>query len=487
MAARQPLNSSQRSNAGTPQYATGGGFFRTSLPSPAPSTASSRAAARLPHPRSKPLLPGSRKEDYARDYISQRMMHISRRFVKKHGIPDPADVVTGYESMDEVCADMEEVVDVLWFSGTPSIQVPTMLALALALNEYLPSFPPAPRPTFGLLQKLDHCFASLLVGRDVKTNEALAGFLRGPAAGFSRTDMVRIKSLADETRMLVAVVMSGEVDVEDVEDDDTPARPPADPFGKTPVPAKSTGAQQQSSSGDAADDDGDLEIIEDAMAGGRVKQEQDYDDEEDEEAEGEEFIDVEPPTNKRKISRRQELDPAATGVAAGETTDQELADEAKKRIKMEDSDSTDMLTSSPVYKTATPARPTAVAGAVETDGQGSSMKTEAYMEDAIEAPAAPSSDHQFHWTVEDSDSGSDDGQTTQSSNSQQQQAPTQQSLSTTSPAQLRARAQQREIEDLEYDDDDDEAEEELHLNVAKVYEKTLTQLGETLGESIVDD
>ncbi|KAH7030726.1 uncharacterized protein B0I36DRAFT_226304, partial [Microdochium trichocladiopsis] len=196
-----------------------GGFFRASLPSPAPSTASSRAAARLPRPRSKPLLPGSRKEDYARDYISQRMMHISRRWVKKHGIPDPADQVSGYESMDEVCTDMEEVVDVLWFSGTPSIQIPTLLALALALTEYLPSFPPAPRPTFGLLQKLDHCFASLLVGRDVKTNEPLPGFQRGLGAGFSRTDMVRIKSLADETRMLVAVVMSGEADVDDFEEE----------------------------------------------------------------------------------------------------------------------------------------------------------------------------------------------------------------------------------------------------------------------------
>ena len=45
-------------------------------------------------------------------------MHISRRYVKKHGIPDPADEVTGYESMDQVCKDLEQVVDVLWFSGT---------------------------------------------------------------------------------------------------------------------------------------------------------------------------------------------------------------------------------------------------------------------------------------------------------------------------------------------------------------------------------
>lgn len=97
-----------------------GGFLpsRSALPSPTPSTASSRVAARLPHPRSRPLVPGSRKEDYARDYVARRLLHISRRYVKKFGIPDPADEVTGYEGMDEVCRDLEEVIDVLWFSGT---------------------------------------------------------------------------------------------------------------------------------------------------------------------------------------------------------------------------------------------------------------------------------------------------------------------------------------------------------------------------------
>lgn len=99
-------------------YANSGGFLPPSLPSPAPSTASSRAAAGLPHPRSKPLLPGSRKEDYAREYVYRRLLHISRRYVKKHSIPDPNDLVSAYATFDEVCKDMEEVVDVLWFSGT---------------------------------------------------------------------------------------------------------------------------------------------------------------------------------------------------------------------------------------------------------------------------------------------------------------------------------------------------------------------------------
>lgn len=143
----------------TPRSQPAGGFLppaartRTTLPSPAPSTASSRAAARLPAPRSKPLAPGSRKEDYARDYVAQRLLHVSRRFVKKHGIPataaaaaaslddssaatgtgagvgargeetgrgrgDKEKEVPGYDHVDQMCADLEEVVDVLWFSGT---------------------------------------------------------------------------------------------------------------------------------------------------------------------------------------------------------------------------------------------------------------------------------------------------------------------------------------------------------------------------------
>lgn len=38
--------------------------------------------------------------------------------MKKHSIPDPHDLVSAYESFDEVCKDLDDVVDVLWFSGT---------------------------------------------------------------------------------------------------------------------------------------------------------------------------------------------------------------------------------------------------------------------------------------------------------------------------------------------------------------------------------
>ncbi|KAK8062401.1 hypothetical protein PG997_014498 [Apiospora hydei] len=229
--------------ADTPRYANAGGFVPPTLPSPAPSTASSRAAAGLPHPRSKPLVPGSRKEEYARKYAESRLLHISRRYVKKHGIPDPADTVTGYDGFEEVCHDLEEVIFVLWFSGTPSIQVPYLLNIALAFTDYIEAFEPAPTATFQLLKKLDHCFASLLAGKDIRSGETLPGFEQNTRKGMTKTDMVRCKSLAEQTRLLIAVVMSNVDEVETYlpEEDEsippsrgqaTPARAQATPHGE---------------------------------------------------------------------------------------------------------------------------------------------------------------------------------------------------------------------------------------------------------------
>lgn len=87
---------------------------------------------------------------------------------------------------------------------------------------WLASFPPSAAGTFSVLRKLDHCFASLLVGRDAETKETLPGFEDGLRGGMSRTDMVRCKSLVEQTRVLVVEVMSrepGDVGDEEEEDD----------------------------------------------------------------------------------------------------------------------------------------------------------------------------------------------------------------------------------------------------------------------------
>ncbi|KAK3400709.1 hypothetical protein B0T20DRAFT_151638 [Sordaria brevicollis] len=195
-----------------------GGFVppANSLPSPAPSSASAAAGSNLPHPRRTSLRPGSIKEDKVRNYVSDKMLHISRRYVKHFAIPDPSDEITGYKSMAELCKDLDDVINIIWLSGTPSLQIPYLLNIASEFTTWLEGFPPSPQATFSLLRKLDHCFASLLFGYDIDTKETLPGFENGLRAGLSRTDMVRCKSVIERTRVLVVEVMSKEpVDEQD--------------------------------------------------------------------------------------------------------------------------------------------------------------------------------------------------------------------------------------------------------------------------------
>jgi hypothetical protein len=75
----------------------------------------------------------------------------------------------------------------------------------LLVTQFLPEFPPQPKPTFKLLSKLDITFASLLQGRHIETGEPLPGFEGGRAV--SGTEKVRIKSLVDQTRIVVVNVI----------------------------------------------------------------------------------------------------------------------------------------------------------------------------------------------------------------------------------------------------------------------------------------
>ncbi|KAI1421166.1 hypothetical protein F5Y12DRAFT_42229 [Xylaria sp. FL1777] len=423
-----------------------GGFLprqQAALPSPTPSTASSRVAALLPHPRSKPLVPGSKKEDYARDYVARRLLHISRRYVKKFGIPDPADEVTGYEDMGEACRDLEEVVDILWFSGTPSLQVPYLLNVALAFNTYLPSFPPAPRPTFTLLRKLDHCFASLLVGYDVKTKDPLPGFSstvdNSAKMRFSRTDMVRCKSLADETRMLVAVVMSGEIDViDDAEGDEVIVQRPA----RARTEARGDSVEAPSPSGG-------FRSIE------TVKAEEMDDDDDD----GLGFN-----------SSQEEAAAPAKRKAEEISEDVYMTDEAlnPKHVKVEDNGASGVSLNDIMPADASNSPTT---GRSKSDDKG-----------------------QFHWALDDDDSDDENQPNrTVSTAAEAHNTASGDSFLPSPPRPLDSNATrgdgrgtddnngEEELE--EYDEED----EELEMNIGQVYEKTLVQLGQSLGESIIDD
>jgi len=89
---------------------------------------------------------------------------------------------------------------------------------------YLPSFPAAPKATLKLLGKLDHAFSSLLKGEDSITGQTLPGFESGNRQVMSRTDMVRVNSLALSTRVIVVDAMSKEIE----EEPQSPSTNPSD-------------------------------------------------------------------------------------------------------------------------------------------------------------------------------------------------------------------------------------------------------------------
>ncbi|CAI4215022.1 unnamed protein product [Parascedosporium putredinis] len=114
-----------------------------------------------------------------RNYASGKLMQVSRRYVKKFGTPEAGEELTGYQDFSQLCKDLDAVINVLWLSGTPSLQIQILLRIASEFTEYVPAFAPEPDATLRLLRKLDHCFASLAIGQDLITMEALPGFEAG--------------------------------------------------------------------------------------------------------------------------------------------------------------------------------------------------------------------------------------------------------------------------------------------------------------------
>jgi hypothetical protein len=233
--------------------AAGAGFPSPPLSSPAPSTASNPIlqlpsnanSVRLPEPRRTPLKPGSAKESQLLRYIDTRLLNITRRFAKKgirrkaditstppppgvaagseharngsHNVKEDEEEVEGYHSFSEVANDLSTLVDVLWVSNTPGIQVPYMLNVALLTVSYLPYFPFAPEPTLELFARLDLVFVSLLTS----------------GTGLTMTEKVRLRSIVERTRLAAVDVAAGrggnsstevvetEEDVEIAEDEDS--------------------------------------------------------------------------------------------------------------------------------------------------------------------------------------------------------------------------------------------------------------------------
>ena len=100
-----------------------------------------------------------------------------------------------------------------------SLQIPYLLNVAGEFNAWIEPFPPSPAPTLSILRKLDHCFASLLMGQDFDTKETLPGFENGLRAGMSRTDMVRCNSTVQQARAVVLRLAVEEPEVQNEQEE----------------------------------------------------------------------------------------------------------------------------------------------------------------------------------------------------------------------------------------------------------------------------
>jgi hypothetical protein len=127
--------------------------------------------------------------------------------------------VKGYASMKEAFTELEELVNVVWISGTPGLQIPYLITIGMHAYNIIQAMPPShPKSLFHMLDKLDHAFTSLLQGRDSETGRDLPGLGDGKAV--SGTEKVRIRSLVERTRVsVVEAFKRGEFEHNDVEID----------------------------------------------------------------------------------------------------------------------------------------------------------------------------------------------------------------------------------------------------------------------------
>lgn len=145
----------------------------------------------LPIPRTHPIPSGSSKETALINYIDNKLLHVTRRYNKSFAA-DATDKSkeSGYVSFEQVISDLNPIVDVVWISATPLIQTQYLLLIAGHFRAFMHSFPFV-TTAFLLARKLDAAFSTLL-----------SDAARAPnSRDISMTDRVRIRSLAEETRL----------------------------------------------------------------------------------------------------------------------------------------------------------------------------------------------------------------------------------------------------------------------------------------------
>lgn len=165
-------------------------------------------AAPLPRPRKHPLPSGGQKEASLIFYLDRALENVGKRATNRHVKELLPGEVAGYKSFAEVANDLDPLIDVVWVSSTPTLQLPYLISITVAAINCIPMFPPLPRTTLTFLSKLDTTLAALLSGSDPDTNEPLPGF--NSTRGISTTDKVRVKGIVERARSTVTKHLVGE-------------------------------------------------------------------------------------------------------------------------------------------------------------------------------------------------------------------------------------------------------------------------------------
>ncbi|KAF8457304.1 hypothetical protein BGX38DRAFT_1266052 [Terfezia claveryi] len=198
-----------------------GGFLLPSIPSPPVSIGSSlRIIGKqrpLPAPRPTPLKPGSKHETALVRFLDDGLLDISRKYTKKY-------TPGGYYDIQHIVQDLEKLVDLIWISATPSLQIQYLLQIANNLNDYLASFQLNLRVTFRFLDVLDRCFYALITGNSANPDSTP---ISAPMASphFSMTAKVRLNSIIQRTRLhIIKIVEEGPSNIQGDEITDMPTQ-----------------------------------------------------------------------------------------------------------------------------------------------------------------------------------------------------------------------------------------------------------------------
>lgn len=131
------------------------------------------------------------------DYLDDRLLKISRRFVKRASEEDDG---TAYQSLIPLLEDLNQLIDVIWYSisGADHSQLfgqnYYLLRIADELVDFIGGYyqDPKPKETIEVLKKMDTIFAKMIDEGKMKQTEA-----------------VRLESIAERTRIIVAKVLDG--------------------------------------------------------------------------------------------------------------------------------------------------------------------------------------------------------------------------------------------------------------------------------------